>query len=131
MAEVLDRRNTPEAAHVSASTSIYDLPVIIIANLHTMAWRMCLRQKITLQTSWELLQERCGFSESEFALFKDLLISHMKSQKNRVGLQGPWPIRRRSSWERWLNRFIDDGIGNQYWGEGTTRKWSLERERDQ
>lgn len=82
----------------------------------------------------ETLRLECGFTTEEFSLFREVIANLIIKPENRIGFEGPGVgpkgSQRRVNWEQWLDSLIDGGIGNQYWGPGTARKWSFPIERD-
>jgi hypothetical protein len=87
---------------------------------------------MTAMTSYPVLQQNCGFSAVEFTRFRAIFEKQMREPKNRIGIEGPGRhgvVQQTSAWEDWLDLFVDSGIGSQFWGLGTDRKWSFPADR--
>lgn len=78
-----------------------------------------------------LLRQNCGFSEAEFADFHYNISQNLREPKNNVGLRGiedSW-LKRHEDWVNWLDSFIDNGVGESYWGQGTAKLWCFPTDR--
>lgn len=79
-----------------------------------------------------LIRQQCGFSETDFADFRRYMTRQLQEPKNNVGLRGVGqnaPVELREVWGNWLDWFIDNDIGEYYWGQGTARIWCYPADR--
>lgn len=77
-------------------------------------------QQSSVAMTLDLLRQNCGFSEAEFADFHYNISQNLRKPKNIVGLRGI---------EDWLDSFIDSGVGESYWGQGTAKLWCFPTDR--
>lgn len=83
---------------------------------------------------WEDFQQLCEISDTlENPIFGRLWKSvklHLRNEpKNSIGVMGP--KKGKEKFTLWTIKYLDSGIGKQYWGSGTGGKWKFEEDRTQ
>lgn len=78
--------------------------------------------------SLQKFKRKAGFPDGEWDRFLKIVREHVSDPANTIGLEG---VRvHKQAWEVWLDDFLDDQIGKQFWGVLKGRKWIFTRDRD-
>jgi hypothetical protein len=71
------------------------------------------------------LQRQCGFNDGDFNSLHSAVCDSLNDPDHSIALDGV----QAPGWEDWLDRYLDGGIGEVYWGKDEGHKWKYPQDR--